>query len=508
MKIIFDGLTLINFKNHKYLTLSFPEITRISGTNGAGKSSIGEAITWILFGTDTLGSKTDPTPTNYEFDEVIAKLLMNVDGKSVLLGRSIVKGKAGYIVNDVPVKATEFETTVESMFDKNLFLTLFNPSYFFTQKWDEQRAQILQHVTAPANVEVFKELEKPQSEKLGELFKKHGPDDLEKIHRANKTKLDKDIIAQQSRVKTLTEQLQRADGKNIDVQAVQKEIGEIEQELAGFEGKRKEAVTVNRKLSLISNRMDQIKVFISSGKENHAKAKVEPVEGACKTCGQDLQGEALEKAEQSKQADLNRQAKAINDAIKEFKQLQEESNSIGSVEETVDLQPLYNRQNELRNMLQESQAIEQSRNMVVEAKKTEEKFLESRNESIFVLDALKAFHAKAAEMQAKKVSDLFTNLSLRLFKVNKTDGEIKPDFEIMMHGKPYSKLSTAEKIKAGLELIDVLNQQSDIVVPVFVDCAESILNYTAPLGQLIEARVANHELKVEIVETKTEKLEV
>ncbi|MDT2191041.1 hypothetical protein [Paenibacillus larvae] len=33
-------------------------------------------------------------------------------------------------------------------------------------------------------------------------------------------------------------------------------------------------------------------------------------------------------------------------------------------------------------------------------------------------------------MMADKVQALFTTLSLRLFKTNKTDGEIKPDFEI------------------------------------------------------------------------------
>jgi DNA repair exonuclease SbcCD ATPase subunit len=34
--------------------------------NGEGKSSIGDAVSWTLFGTDMMGSKLDPTPTDRE----------------------------------------------------------------------------------------------------------------------------------------------------------------------------------------------------------------------------------------------------------------------------------------------------------------------------------------------------------------------------------------------------------------------------------------------------------
>ena len=46
-----------NFRTHKKLTESFPEsaITHITGGNGAGKSSIVNAIPWALFGTRPAG---------------------------------------------------------------------------------------------------------------------------------------------------------------------------------------------------------------------------------------------------------------------------------------------------------------------------------------------------------------------------------------------------------------------------------------------------------------------
>jgi len=103
-------------------------------------------------------------------------------------------------------------------------------------------------------------------------------------------------------------------------------------------------------------------------------------------------------------------------------------------------------------------------------------------------------------LQGEKVQALFNTLSVRLFKQNKGDGEIKPDFEIEMDGKPYSKLSLSETIRAGLELRDVLSEQSELITPVFIDNAESITRFKEPIGQLITCRVvAGQELNVKAV---------
>lgn len=124
--------------------------------------------------------------------------------------------------------------------------------------------------------------------------------------------------------------------------------------------------------------------------------------------------------------------------------------------------------------------------------------LQDLNASIFMLDAIKAFRAKEAELQAEKVQSLFETLSVRLFNEQK-NGELKPTFEIEMDGKPYSKLSLSESIRAGLELRDVLSQQSELIVPCFVDNAESITKFKQPNGQLIISRVvAGLELKIEM----------
>jgi recombinational DNA repair ATPase RecF len=164
MKVTVTEINLKSFKNHDELNIKFGTLTTIRGINGSGKSSIGEAITWVLFGLDMMGSKLDPTMKGKE--SCFAAVLLDVDGKEILFNRELVKGTAKYYINDVPKKAKEYEETVKSICDKDLFLSLFNPSYFPSMHWNEQRSMLLSYVTAPANKEVFEKLPKLQVKAL------------------------------------------------------------------------------------------------------------------------------------------------------------------------------------------------------------------------------------------------------------------------------------------------------------------------------------------------------
>lgn len=190
--------TAHNFKAHRDLIVTFGDLTQITGDNAQGKSSILEIPSWTLYGTDTLGSKLDPTPTNYKYDNVKAETLLDVDGKQILLGRGIEKGKATYYINEVPSKAGDFDEIVKSLFDRDLFLSLYNPTYFFTLHWQKQRELMMRYTTPPAPAEVFAEMSRtdpgqkmkdiklnPQAAKLQELTKKHSRPDLAEIGRAH-----------------------------------------------------------------------------------------------------------------------------------------------------------------------------------------------------------------------------------------------------------------------------------------------------------------------------------
>ncbi len=71
------------------------------------------------------------------------------------------------------------------------------------------------------------------------------------------------------------------------------------------------------------------------------------------------------------------------------------------------------------------------------------------------------------------VADKFAPYSFRMFE-QQINGGISDTCELLMNGKPYSAISTGEKIAAGLHVIEVLSEHYGISAPVFVDNAESI----------------------------------
>ncbi|MEV3094720.1 ATPase, partial [Paenibacillus larvae] len=499
--------TLHNFKSHRDLTVEFGDLTKITGDNAKGKSSILEAIPWLLYSVDMLGSKSDPTPINYEYDHTLVKLHCSVDGKDVLLSRGIEKGKATYYINEVPAKAKEYEELVKSLFDKDLFLSLYNPSYYFTLKWNEQRELLLRYVSAPANKEVFAQLPKQQAEKLGELVKKHSLVDLEKIHRDNKNKKDKAYIAAQSRSKTLQEQFDQKP-QPIDIQAAEEEMIKLTEQIEQIERVTKSADRNNRLFNEIESNIDSLMQRRDVMKEQYEKLKDEKIEGTCRVCRQPLQNEALKAAEDEKQQRIDQFKQEYATLVDERKRLEQDLRKhkyIDVSEQLAKVRELEQERSKWLERFRENQKYAQLEEQLAKAREDEESTLASLNESIFIIDAIKAFSAKEAEMMADKVEDLFTTLSIRLFKQNKGDGEIKPDFEIEMDGKPYRKLSLSESIRAGLELRDVLSQQSEIVAPCMVDNAESITRFKQPNGQLIVSRVVpGQELTIETEEEVNE----
>lgn len=504
MKIRFRKLKLVNFKNHKELTVDFNERTDIIGDNGKGKSTIGEAVSFLTYGTDLVGSKMNPTPTTYEADESMSELLLEVDGKDLLLGRSVIKGTNKFFVNEVPSKAAEFDSVIIQALDsKELFLSLFNPTFFFTMHWEKQREMILKYTTAPANTEVFKKMVKLQADKLKVLVKKHSLDDLEKIHRGNKTKLDKAYIAAQSRTKTLLEQLDDSaptvplESLTLEMNGFIKVRNEIEQSIEGFQESNVRRNRLQQKINALTQERDGIK-------EQFGRIKNEPVPESCRVCEQPLQDESINAVKSEKERRTEQVKGQFSEVVSSRKALEEELATIELVDVSEQLEKARNAQFEIEKIQRELDKHKRSADlsqMAEGAAASEKETLSELNESIFIIDAIKAFRATEVELQAEKVQGLFENLTVKLFEKVKTTGEDKPTFVVQMDGKDYAKLSLSEKTKAGLELRDVLSEQSGIIAPCFVDNAETITSFKEPSGQLITARVvAGRELTIETEE--------
>lgn len=501
MEINFKELSLQNFKSHQDIAVNFGERTDITGDNAKGKSSIMEAITFTLYGTNSFNSKMNPTPITYQADETTVALLLNADAKDLLLARSLKKGKAAYYINEVPSKATEFNSLVEQLFDKELFFSLFNPSYFFTLQWEQQRAMLLKYIQSPISKEILKHMPDGQASCLKDLLKKNALADIEKIHKENKVKYDKQYIQAQTKTKTLQDQLSRVQGPSAPLDSLNVEISQLKKQRDEIEKVTDSAGDNNGRINVLQNQINQLLQQRDQMQANWAVLKEEQIEGSCRVCKQPLQDGSLQAAEDEKNLRIEKFKADFKAIVTKRTNLQEELSKLEYIdvsEQLTKVKAIQEQINSLEQDIRMHSHYQYLQQQVEEADKAESETHKLLKESIFILDSIKAFKAKEAELQAEKVQALFTTLSVRLFKQNKGDGEIKPDFEIEMDGKPYRALSLSESIRAGLELREVLSKQSELVMPVFVDNAESITKFKEPSGQLIVSRViANQELKIE-----------
>lgn len=502
MQVRFETLTLQNYKSHRDLEVKFGDLTKISADNAKGKSSIPESVPWLLYGTDALGSKTDPTPITYAADETLVQLLLKVDEKPLLLGRGLKKGKVQYYINEVPSKAGDYNEVVEKMFDKELFLSLYNPGYFFTLNWTDQRAMLLQYVSTPARKEVLNSLPEALATTLEKYLKKHSLDDLEKIHKDNKNKKDKSYIAAQSRTKTLQEQLDNLSEQKIDIDSIKAELGKIDKDVRSMEEKMDAAIEANQEYNALQSKLRALQDQIEMSKERWPALKNETIEDTCRTCKRPLDEESVDAVQTDKDLRIEQYKVNHNKLLKQRDELKlklQETEFIDISEMREKVRELDASGQPLRQSLGIYEQYESLVRQVKNAQADENGTLQDLNASIFILDGIKAYKAKEAELQGEKVQALFTTLSIKLFEELK-NGEVKPSFEIEMDGKGYHRLSLSEGIRAGLELRDVLSQQSELITPCFVDNAESITSFKEPNGQLIVARVvAGQELEIEAV---------
>lgn len=152
-KIIFKSLSLLNFKGIRNLHVSFGEnLTVISGRNAAGKTSIADAIMWVLFDVGYDGNKLEPKTfdKNHEIIKEIpheAELTLLVDGDQIVLKRSLSDTWKGdkctntykYYVNGDVTTAGDFKKVVESICPDSVFRRISSATNFCSLPWQKQR---------------------------------------------------------------------------------------------------------------------------------------------------------------------------------------------------------------------------------------------------------------------------------------------------------------------------------------------------------------------------------
>ena len=190
-------LSLENFKCHSNLTITFyGGNAAVYGDNASGKTSIYDALTWLLFGKDSQGNgekniEIKPLDINGEVKDhdalTAVEAVLDVNGEDVTLRRTykeVWTTKRGssqatydgntseYYIDGVPCKRNAFQDKVNELVSEDTFRLLTSVSHFANGiSWQDRRAVLFKvaGVMDDAQILATNEAFAPLVESMGRL---------------------------------------------------------------------------------------------------------------------------------------------------------------------------------------------------------------------------------------------------------------------------------------------------------------------------------------------------
>lgn len=162
--ITFNQLKISNFKGIEQRSIQFNSINDLRGANGTGKTTVADALWWVLFGKDSGGAtaflvkRKDPNGEDLREIIVEVELSLLVDDVTHIFRRiqeenwvtkrgSITRVFEGNIqtlyYNDSKMKTDEYTKAVNAIVNENTFKMLTSPTYFMNQLDDKKRREEL-----------------------------------------------------------------------------------------------------------------------------------------------------------------------------------------------------------------------------------------------------------------------------------------------------------------------------------------------------------------------------
>lgn len=172
-KIHLKSLNISYFKGIRALHIEFDgDLTSIYGDNATGKTTVYDALTWLLFGKDSSGSaKFSIKPTDIPGVTPMVTAILEINGEPMKLRKTLrekwskPRGCAvaqydgdttEYTIDDVPRKEGEYKRMIAAIIDEGVFKLLTNVHAFARDlPWKERRRQLAEVCGLPDDREIM-----------------------------------------------------------------------------------------------------------------------------------------------------------------------------------------------------------------------------------------------------------------------------------------------------------------------------------------------------------------
>lgn len=205
-------LNLQNFKGIEFGDFRFTNNTIIRGDNATGKTTVFDALCWLLFGKDSLDRADFQIKTLkngepvHNVNHMVQAAFDNEDGTGFTLKRiyrekysnprggevKLTGHTTDYFINDVPSKEKEYKVFINSMINEDVFKLITNPLFFNEQyTWQNRRKLLLEMCGDVDDASVINS--KDELKRLTELLNGRSVDEQRKIIASKKTAINKEL---------------------------------------------------------------------------------------------------------------------------------------------------------------------------------------------------------------------------------------------------------------------------------------------------------------------------
>jgi len=341
MKLKIRSLHMENFKGIKSLDVNFSNKTSIKGQNAAGKTTIFDAFTWLLFNKNSDGEEKfnvrplDKDGNRIDNVEIKVVAVLDVDGKEIELSKvqkqNWVKKRGtdtvtfqgnvnSFEIDGYPKSEADFKAYVSGLAQsEDMFKMLTNPQYFSSLKWKDQRDILMRLATDVSDVELA-QTDAKYAPLLGELEKAPSTDDI-------RAKFSKALSWWKKKQAEIPVRIDEAEKSKIDVDVAEQELAKVDLVRRIAEcGKKME--NAGSALGDLRSKEMQLQ-FDMSGMEQTMNRELSNkrsiMDAELRDCKNELEHFAVTISLKEKQISDNE--KAITDADAERKKLGEQYNS-------------------------------------------------------------------------------------------------------------------------------------------------------------------------------------
>jgi len=231
-----------NFKGIKSLDVNFSNKTSIKGQNAAGKTTIFDAFTWLLFNKNSAGEEKfnvrplDKDGNRIDNVEIKVVAVLDVDGKEMELSKiqkqNWVKKRGtdtvtlqgnvnSFEIDGYPKSEADFKAYVSGLAQsEDMFKMLTNPQYFSSLKWKDQRDILMRLATDVSDVELA-QTDAKYAPLLGELEKAPSTDDI-------RAKFSKALSGWKKKQAEIPVRIDEAEKSKVDVDVAEQELAKVD----------------------------------------------------------------------------------------------------------------------------------------------------------------------------------------------------------------------------------------------------------------------------------------